>query len=125
MGEVPKNFSDFQRECFAKIRRKLIDECMECYSTMLERYSSETEVRLQELLVRGSQHTTLPNTISEMSLRDIISKHDQDICVDYADVWDYNVAGVDLKEELRRILDNEIITAQFKTAVDPYNTKKE
>ncbi len=118
--DVPAtDFDEFRQECFARIRAKLTDNCIVAYPTQVERFSSEVEKALAEYILEMSKHTTTPHEILRIKVSDIIEKY-ENMTKNYADSWDYDMAGPDLERELRRTLDTAVVTAQFKTAVHPY-----
>ena len=43
--------------------------------------------------------------------------------MDYADCWNYNLAGPDLEAELRSTLDNAVVVAQFETVIRQNNKR--
>ena len=109
---VPEDSKSYHESCFKKIRTKLVSHCITCYPTQIERYTQETNKLLEGFILEMSRHTTLPQTITRITLADIIAEHDE-LAIDYADCWDYNFAGPDLENELRATLDNALVVAEF------------
>lgn len=122
--DMPKSFENFRLECFARIRAKMVDNCLIAYPTQIERYTSMVEAKLGLFLQEASQHSTIPYAINRNTIQDIITKYDLDT-MDNADCWNYNMSGPDLEAELRRTIDNAVIVAQYKTALMPYYLDKE
>ncbi len=120
---MPEGMEAFRRECFTRIRAKLVDDCLVTYPTQIERYSMDVESKLQEYLLTISKHSTLPHTITSISLEELIRDHD-DNARDPVDRWDYNESGPDLEAELRRTIDNAVVVAQYKSALNPYYLEK-
>lgn len=123
-SDMPEGLEAFRRECFARIRNKLVDNCLTTYPTQIERYTADVEAKLQSYLLEISKHSTLPYTITSISLDDLIREHDKN-AMDYADCWNYNWSGPDLEAELRRTIDNAVVIAQYKSALNPYYLEKE
>lgn len=123
-GQMPEGMEAFRRECFARIRSKLVDDCLITYPTQIERYSMDVESKLQQYLLRISKHSTLPHTITGISIDELIREHDENSARDPADCWNYNEAGPDLEAELRRTIDNAVVVAQYKSALNPYYLEK-
>lgn len=120
---MPEGMEAFRRECFSRIRGKLVDDCLVTYPTQIERYTMDVEAKLQQYLLQISKHSTLPNEITGISLPELIRKHDEE-ARDPADCWDYNESGPDLEAELRRTIDNAVVVAQYKSALNPYYLEK-
>lgn len=120
---MPRKNADFRRECFAHIRSKLIANCITCYPTQIERYTQEVNLELEKCILEMSKHTPLPQSITKITLADVIEEHDA-YAMDYADCWNYNLAGPDLEAELRSTLDNAVVVAQFETVIQQNNKRK-
>lgn len=123
-SEMPQGLEAFRRECFVRIRSKLVDNCLTAYPTQIERYTADVEAKLQNYLLEISKHSTLPYTITSISMDALIKQHDED-AMDYSDCWNYNWAGPDLEAELRRTIDNAVVVAQYKSALNPYYLEKD
>ena len=120
---MPKKTADFRKECFAHIRSKLIANCITCYPTQIERYTQEVNLELEKCILEMSKHTPLPQSITRITLAEVIEEHDAN-AMDYADCWNYNLAGPDLETELRSTLDNAVVVAQFETVIRQNNKRK-
>lgn len=123
--EMPPTMEGFRRECFQRLRGKLVDNCLTAYPTQIERYTADVEAKLQGYLLEISKHTTLPHTITDINLTKLIQQHDKEAAMDVADCWNYNLAGPDLEAELRRTIDNAVVVAQYKSALNPYYLEKD
>lgn len=111
---MPKDFEVYRNQCFIKIREKLYDTCLSEYPTQVERFTSCVESKLAEYILAISQRSTLPQSISSITVQEMIARYEQQI-QNSADAWDYNQAGVELEEELERALNNAVVVAQFHT----------
>ena len=114
MEPMPGSFEVFRQQCFMKIREKLNDTCITTYPTQVERFSARVESKLAECILELSQHSTLPQTISRLTIHDLIQSY-EDQNTDDADAWDYDRAGSALIDELERSLNNAVVMAQFTT----------
>lgn len=120
--QMPRKNADFRKECFAHIRSKLIANCITCYPTQIERYTQEVNLELEKCILEMSKHTPLPQSITKITLAEVIEDHDAN-AMDYADCWNYNLAGPDLEAELRSTLDNAVVVAQFETVIRQNNKR--
>lgn len=114
--KMPRDSESFRRECFVRIRSKLVSNCLTCYPTQIERYTQEVNSALDRCIQELAMHTTIPHAITKISVAELIAQHDEN-ARDYADCWDYNLAGADLETELRSMLDHAVVVAQFETTV--------
>lgn len=113
---MPKTSSLYRKACFAKMRAKLVSNCVACYPTQIERFTEEVNRELEKYILEMAARSTLPQSISKLDLADLIVEHDE-LAMDYSDCWDYNFAGPDLMAELRSTLDNALVVAQFETVI--------
>lgn len=120
--QMPRKNADFRKECFAHIRSKLIANCITCYPTQIERYTQEVNLELEKCILEMAKHTPLPQSITKITLAEVIEDHDAN-AMDYADCWNYNLAGPDLEAELRSTLDNAVVVAQFETVIRQNNKR--
>lgn len=126
-GEIPNELSKwmpnksevFRKECFARIRGKLIENCITTYPSQVARYNEAVESTLSVCLEIMRSRTSLPVEFSELSIKTILEEFDQ-MYTDTEDIWDYEKAKDSLENELRRLVDNAIIVAQRKTTASPY-----
>ena len=118
-----EHFDEFRLDCFQRIRAKLVDNCIVAYPTQMERFTKEVEQALNEYIVEMEKYTTVPHEIRNIKVEDIIRKYEEQN-KHTADAWDYDVAGAAMNQELIRTLDVAIVTAEFKTAVEPYHFKE-
>lgn len=118
---VPLGSKAFRDGCYNRIRAKLVSNCLTCYPTQIERYTQRVNEMLEKCILEMAEHSTLPQSISCITLAEVIAEHDAR-AMDYADCWDYNYAGPDLEAELRSTLDNAVVVAQFETILRSNNT---
>ncbi len=112
--EMPGTSKRFRTEALSRIHGKLVANCVTCYPSMIERYNVEVEAVLTDCLARMADCSTTPEAIHRVPLADILREYDRE-AGDYADCWNYNLAGPDLLAELRSTLDNAVVVAQFET----------
>lgn len=118
--EKPSDLNTFRRECFKRIRNKLICNCSAVFPDQVERYNKEVECLLNDFIKQmGRKTTDIPQDIQSLTIDSIIKEHDKDC--EPRDAWSYVRAGSKLEEELKRVLDNAVVVAQFKTAIKPYH----
>lgn len=122
-GRIPSNFDDFRKECFDRIRAKLIENCIIQYPGQISEFNKKIESTLTGYIEQMSKKTTVPLEIQGIRLEDVIKEYDrsQEKCGRAIDAWSYNIAGDELEKELMKLLDNAVIVAQFKTAEKPYH----
>lgn len=113
---MPRDSESFRTECFTRIRKKLVANCLACYPTQIERYTQEVNSALERCIQELAMHTTIPHAITDISVSELISQHDKN-ARDYADCWDYNMAGPELEGELHSMLDQAVVVAQSETTV--------
>ena len=126
-GDIPNELSKwmpnksevFRKECFARIRGKLIENCITTYPSQAARYNEAVESMLHVCLEIMRSHTSLPIEFSELSIMEILEEFDR-MHTGTEDVWDYENDKDSLENELRRLVDNAIIVAQRKTSASPY-----
>ncbi len=114
--DMPSDSDRYRQECFARIRSKLVANCITCYPTQIERYTQMVNLELERCILEIAKHTTLPQSITSVPLAQVIHNHDAE-AMDYADCWNYNFAGPDLEAELRSTLDNAVVVAQYETVI--------
>ena len=124
IAKPSEHFDEFRLDCFQRIRAKLVDNCIVAYPTQMERFSKEVERALNEYIVEMEKYTTVPHEIRKITAADIIRMYEEKN-KHPADAWDYDVSGAAMNQELIRTLDVAIITAEFKTAVEPYHFKED
>lgn len=120
---MPKKSEVFRKECFARIRGKLIENCIITYPSQAARYNEAVESTLSVCLEIMRSRTSIPIEFSELSIIKILEEFDQ-MHTGTEDVWDYGKAKNSLENELRRLVDNAIIVAQKKTTALPYQLER-
>ncbi len=120
-GPMPQDFDSFRQECFTRIRAKLIENCITQYPDQILRFNAAMENMLLDCVEQMSKRSTLPETIKEINLKELIGKYDEERKNENkaANAWNYTIAGRDLEAELKILLDNAVVTAQFKTSNKP------
>lgn len=116
---MPKVLDIFRKESFARIRSKLIENCIITYPMQIERYNAAVESILELCILEMSHYTTIPLVISSMNVKELLKKFDESQNKDN-EAWDYERAKNDLETELKKILDNAVVVAQVKTTTVPY-----
>lgn len=116
---MPNKSEVFRKESFARIRGKLIENCIITYPSQVARYNESVESTLRICLELMRSRTSLPVEFSELQVQEIIDEFDR-LHVGTGDVWDYDEAKGFLESELRRLVDNAIVVAQRKTTAIPY-----
>lgn len=124
-GPIPRRFDDFRKACFERIRSKLIENIIIQYPTQISRYNSEIESTLRELIhqISCEAEETDSYEIRTITPESLIEEYDK-IQVDNGnsvDAWMYSIAGSELEKELKKIIDNAVIVAQYKTISRPLN----
>lgn len=125
-GKMPVKFEDFRKECFDRIRAKLIENVIIQYPGQVTRFNSEIEGLLESFIQQmgDTKETNVPFEILSITTDDLFKAYDQSICQNEKtpiDAWNYSVAGDDMERELKKVLDNAIVVAQFKTVEKPYH----
>lgn len=71
----------------------------------------------------GRHTTSIPRDIENIDINRILGDYDQQR-IDaqrQVDAWSYTVCGEALEKELKTVLDNAVVVAQFKTATKPFH----
>lgn len=122
--KMPSDLDTFRKECFDRIRSKLISNCITEFPDQVERYNAEISSLLQEFIGEMGRHTTsIPRDIENIDINRILGDYDQQR-IDaqrQVDAWSYTVCGEALEKELKTVLDNAVVVAQFKTATKPFH----
>lgn len=121
---MPPTEESFRQECFDRIREKLIQNCLITYPTHMSRYNSQVESVLAGYITEISRHTTLPETITRITVQDIIKLYEARVADD-ADKWNYNLAGPDMEKELADTLAEAIVIEQFYAVSKPYHLERQ
>lgn len=124
--QMPQKFDDYRKECFDKIRAKLIENVIIQYPGQISRYNSEIEGMLEIFIKQmgDARETNVPFEILSITTDDLFEDYDKTISLNEKvpiDAWNYSIAGDELGKELKKVLDNAIVVAQFKTVEKPYH----
>ncbi len=123
-GKVPARFDDFRKECFERIRAKLIENVIIQYPGQISRFNAEMEGLLESFIeqMSGTEATNDSYEIRAITPERLFKNYDQFRMQEgnAIDAWSYAVAGKQLEEEMKKVLDNAVVVAQFKTAEKPY-----
>lgn len=112
--DMPQKNDVFRDESFKRIRRKLIENCLISYPDAAKRFNGAVENKLDAYLIEMSKHTTLPLSITSIDLAKLIDEYDHN-CQGEEMQFNYERAKDKLENDLARLLDNAIVTAQKKT----------
>lgn len=112
--DMPKKNDVFRDESFKRIRRKLIENSLIVYPDGAKRFNGAIENTLNSYLIEMSKHTTLPLSITSIDLSKVIEEYDKN-CKDEEVPFSYEKAKNKLENDVARLLDNAIVTAQKKT----------
>lgn len=126
--KIPSDLDTFRKECFDRIRSKLISNSITEFPDQIERYNAEISKLLQEFIGEMSLHTTsIPRDIEEMDINDVLAEYDKKQKDEnaLADAWSYSICGASLEEELKKVLDNAVVVAQFKTSIRPFHKERD
>lgn len=124
-GKIPARFDDFRKECFDRIRAKLIENVIIQYPGQISRFNAEIEGLLESCV---NQMSNMDNVNDSYEIRSItpeqlFKNYDQSQrqAENGIDAWSYTIAGPELEKEMKKVLDNAVVVAQFKTAERPYH----
>lgn len=117
---IPKDIDTFRKACFEKIRSTLIDNCIIEYPALVERYDAAVCVQLRSYIERMAAMTQIPTDISELVLTDLLSEYDDTIEKDI-DKWSFDKAQKSLEEELKKVLNNAVVVAQYNSGKQSYH----
>ena len=125
-GKMPTKFEDFRKECFDRIRAKLIENVIIQYPGQVTRFNSEIEGLLESFIKQMAdvKETNVPFEILSITTDELFKAYDESVCQNEKtplDAWNYSVAGEEMEKELKKVLDNAIVVAQFKTVEKPYH----
>lgn len=122
--KMPSDLDTYRKECFDRIRSKLISNCISEFPEQIERFNAEISSLLQEFIGEMGRHTTIiPRDIENMDVNEILGSYDTKRTEDnrHADAWNYAICGEELEKELKTVLDNAVVVAQFKTTMKPFH----
>ena len=119
---MPRSTNVFRKECFARIRNLLFTDCINKYRLNIADFNSTIESELRTYISKMAQHTTIEDVIGNIKLEDVIKEYNQRIKSNDGEAvncWDYNTAIVPLEDDLKQLLNNAIVVAQFKSTTTP------
>lgn len=118
---MPSDLDTFRKECSDRIRAKLISNSITEFPSQVERYNVEILSLLREFVGEMGRHTTpIPEDIRNLDVDQIAAHYDEQQNEHPADAWSYNICGDHLEKELKTVLNNAVVVAQFKTRVKPF-----
>lgn len=124
-GPMPKKFEEYRKQCFERIRAKLIENVIIQFPTQVERFNVEIEGLLETFINQMSYASSTNDAyeIRTITPEKLFREYDLLRIEDgkKSDAWSYGIAGETLEKELKDILDNAVVVAQFKTAEKPYH----
>ena len=109
---APEPHSIYLDRCMNRIRRKIVQDVLDNYADMLAEYNLKFEHELFSFISQLSGRTTLPHTISAITVEEILSQYNAHSEED----WDSRERRDAETDRLRRILENTARTAQFRAA---------
>ena len=124
-GKIPTRFDDFRKECFDRIRAKLIENVIIQYPGQISRFNAEVEGLLEFYINQMSSIAAMDDSyeIRAITSERLFKSYDQFRIQEgnTIDAWSYKIAGKELEKEMKKVLDNAVIVAQFKTVERPYH----
>ena len=84
------------------------------YPNQIDRYNAAVEEELKVILAKMADFSTLPDEIRNINIEDIISKYNSRV-EEPINSWDYSVAESALEDQLKQLLSNAIVIAQYKS----------
>ena len=120
--KIPETLETFRKECFDRIRSKLIENTILEFPDQVERYNKAITGLLQEFAAEMSARSTdIPRDLHSMDVKDNIRTFDEEVKdTNPGEAWDDRMSGSVLEQQLKDRLDNAVVVAQFKTMVKPY-----
>lgn len=122
MDAMPSVSSVFRKECYDRIRNKIIENSIISYSTQVNRYEMAIEAALNNYLTRLKEKSISPIQLQDIIIEDLIKEYDKNN--DNTDAklkWNYLLSGEELEKELKDILDNAVVVARFKNTLKPFH----
>ncbi len=128
-GKIPTRFDDFRKECFDRIRAKLIENVIVQYPGQISRFNAEVEGLLESYISQMSSIAGMDDSyeIRTITPERLFKSYDQFRIQEgnTIEAWSYTIAGKELEKEMKKVLDNAVVVAQFKTAEKPYHMEGE
>lgn len=124
--DIPRSIKVFRKDCYNRIRSLLIRDCIEKLPDQVETYNSvikqELECILKELANYASPREKCE--IEGISIDSLLEEYynnlsDEKEKQDYSNCWDSTIASIALDDKLKRLVDNAIAVAQYKSASEP------
>lgn len=128
-GAIPTEFDNFRKACFDRIRAKLIENVIIQYPGQISRFNAEVEGMFETFIrqMSGMETTNDAYEIRAITPEQLFKEYDQFQVQEETpmNAWNYAVAGEELENEMKKVLDNAVVVAQFKTADKPYHMEGE
>lgn len=127
--DMPRSINVFRKESFARIRNKLIIDSVERYPVLIDQYNNEMKAKLENILKEMATYTTVKEDFDEIKIEELIKQYDQEIIDeindmgavrDKSDCWNYSLAKESLLDLLKRLLNNAIAVAQYKSSSEQH-----
>lgn len=124
--EMPTDYDIFKKECFFRIRAKLMQNCIIQYPQLIARYNAEIEGELMHYLTEMAGKSTIPDDIMDIALEDVLKEYNenQKNTNKCADAWSYELAGPDMEEKLTKVINNAVVISQYKTSARPIRVER-
>lgn len=118
---MPSDLDTFRTMCFERIRQKLIINCIVEFPGQVHRLDSEIKVLLKTFMEQMYLYTTdVPDDLPK--LEEIINDYDNNNKdKNPSETFEYSICGPILEKELKTVIDNAVVVAQFKTSIKPYH----
>lgn len=120
--EMPESYDRFRYLCTQYIQEKYIADCIIQFSDQSKRFNSVAMCQINDYLEQLSKMSNMPESIKEISIEDLILQHDKG--KDSKDCWDFDKSYKAHEANLKKLLDNATVIAQFKVTDEPSFTDK-
>ena len=125
---MPKSTNVFRKESYNRIRNLLIRDCIEKFPIYIERYNNDLKNQLSSILKKMSELTSIEDIFENIKIDDIINQYDSGILkeieagknISKADCWDYSIAKDSLIDDLKRLVNNAVAIAQYKSSSEQH-----
>lgn len=127
--DMPRSINVFRKESYGRIRNKLIIDSVERFPVLIDRYNNEMEDKLKNILQEMTEYTTVKEEFEDIKIDELIKQYDQKILDeindmgavrDKSDCWNYSLAKESLLDLLKRLLNNAIAVAQYKSSSEQH-----
>ena len=115
---APRTTNAFRKECYSRIRGLLLKDCMIKYPNQIDNYNNAVIEELKVILAKMADLSTLPDEIRNIDVENVICKYNAKIEEDKKEPinsWDYAIAKNALEDQLKQLLSNAIVIAQYKS----------